>query len=104
MKKLWLIFYFIPSLFAQAQTSEEGPIQIEIGDLAINCLYQYRFALDRDGQSVVQESLLANDLKQSCKPPPDFICLTGSCTYFNQPVYDRHGKSYGGISEKQQKP
>ena len=42
MKKLWLIFYFIPTLFVQAQKSEKVAMQIEIGDLAINSLYQYQ--------------------------------------------------------------
>jgi len=78
MKKLWLIFYLIPTLFAQAQISEKGPMQMEIGDLSINSLYQYRLALDRNGQSAAQESFLNNDLRQSCKPAPDFICLTGN--------------------------
>lgn len=31
-------------------------------------------------------------------PAPDFTFLTGSCTYFNQPQYDRPGKPYGGDS------
>ncbi len=32
------------------------------------------------------------------KPAPDFTFLTGSCSYFNQPAYDRPGKPYGGDS------
>ncbi len=28
--------------------------------------------------------------------PPEFTMLTGSCTYVNQPEYDRAGKPYGG--------
>jgi len=31
-------------------------------------------------------------------PAPDFSFLTGSCAYFNEPVYDRPGKPYGGDS------
>jgi hypothetical protein len=42
MKKLWLIFYFIPTQFAQARRSEKSAMPIEIGDLAINSLYQYQ--------------------------------------------------------------
>jgi alkaline phosphatase D len=38
------------------------------------------------------------DLWQFRKPAPDFSFLTGSCAYFNEPVFDRPGKPYGGDS------
>jgi alkaline phosphatase D len=104
MKKLWLIFYLIPILFAQANTSEKGPIHLEIGDLAINSLYGYRFVLNSYVQPVAQGSSHTKNLWQCRKPASDFSFLTGSCAYFNEPIYDRPGKPYGGISEKQLKP
>jgi alkaline phosphatase D len=39
-----------------------------------------------------------SELWQWRKPAPDFVFLTGSCAYFNEPVYDRPGKPYGGDS------
>ena len=32
------------------------------------------------------------------KPVPDFSFITGSCAYFNEPLYDRNAKPYGGDS------
>jgi alkaline phosphatase D len=32
------------------------------------------------------------------KPAPDFSFLTGSCAYFNEPIYDRPGTPYGSDS------
>ncbi len=38
------------------------------------------------------------ELWQYRKPAPDFSFLTGSCSYFNQPIYDRPGTPYGNDS------
>jgi alkaline phosphatase D len=153
MKKLWLIFYFIPFLYANAQSPQPGsivsgpmlgqvelrtatlwlevapnvssvtliywkkyqpeifqqksydgilgkefnPIQIEIGGLDINSFYEYQFILNHV-KSPATGSFHTKDLWQWRKPPPDFSFLTGSCAYFNEPVYDRPGKPYGGDS------
>lgn len=153
MKKLWLIFYFIPILFVQAQTLKSGdivsgpmlgdvelrtaiiwlqvssevhsvvleywkddqpdkglqkayagplgaefnPLQLEIGGLEVNSLYQYRFILN-GVKSKAQGSFRTKELWQWRKPAPDFSFLSGSCAYFNEPLYDRPGKPYGGDS------
>jgi alkaline phosphatase D len=153
MKKLWLIFCFMPVLFAQAQPLKPGsvvsgpmlgqvelrtatvwlqvsagvssvsllywkeghpetsgqkiysgdlgkefnPIQIEIGGLDINSRYQYQFILNRE-KSAATGSFQTKDLWQWRKPAPDFSFLTGSCSYFNESIYDRPGKPYGGDS------
>jgi alkaline phosphatase D len=152
MKKLWLIFYFIPVLITQAQSLKPGaivsgpmlgqvelrtaslwlevstditsvtliywkqgfpetwqksyegilgkefnPIRIDIGGLDINSFYEYQFVLNHLKSSAVG-SFHTKDLWQWRKQAPDFSFLTGSCAYFNEPVYDRPGKLYGGDS------
>jgi alkaline phosphatase D len=153
MKKLWLIFYFVPVLFLQAQTLKPGtivsgpmlgqvelrtatvwlqvahdvssvsvaywketdpteylqknydgplgkefnPVQIEVGGLDFNTSYRYQFILNGI-KSDATGSFHTKDLWQWRKPAPDFSFLTGSCAYFNEPVYDRPGKPYGGDS------
>jgi alkaline phosphatase D len=76
---------------------EFNPLQIEIGGLDFNTAYEYRFVLD-GLKSAAGGSFSTKDLWQWRKPAPDFSFLTGSCAYFNEPVYDRPGKPYGGDS------
>jgi alkaline phosphatase D len=153
MKKLWLIFYFLPILFVQGQPLKTGavvsgpmlgavelrsaivwlqvsadissvsvnywkdgnpeksqqknytgelgrefnPVQIEIDGLEINSHYNYQFILNHIRSSATG-SFNTRDLWQWRKPAPDFSFLTGSCAYFNEPIYDRPGKPYGGDS------
>lgn len=74
-----------------------NPIQFSISDLAINTPYEYSFVID--GKPATQRgSFTTKDLWQWRKAAPDFSFLAGSCTYFNQPEYDRPGKPYGGDS------
>ncbi len=156
MKKLWLIIFFIPVLFAGAQQLPghaiiSGPmlgqvemrtarlwlqvstdissvtlkywkeIQPEIGSrqmieenikgvfpnefhtvnfelngLDVNTRYKYQFIINN--VIAASGSFKTKDLWQWRKPAPDFSFLTGSCAYFNEPVYDRPGKPYGGDS------
>lgn len=75
--------------------NEFNPIQIEIGGLEFNTTYVYQFVLDRV-KSAARGSFTTKDLWQWRKPAPDFSFLTGSCAYFNEAIYDRPGKPYGG--------
>ena len=43
-------------------------------------------------------SFKTEELWQHRRPAPDFSFLAGSCSYFNQPKYDRPGKPYGNDS------
>jgi alkaline phosphatase D len=153
MKKHWLIFCFMPVVFAQAQSTkavsvvsgpmlgqvelrtasiwievssditsaaliywkqghpetsrkkiydgtlgkEFNPLRIDIGGLEINSVYEYQFILNQEKSSAVG-SFHTKDLWQWRYPAPDFSFITGSCAYFNEPVYDRPGKPYGGDS------
>jgi alkaline phosphatase D len=76
---------------------EFNPIQIEIGGLDMNSRYEYQFILNHS-KSKVLGTFQTKDLWQWRKPAPDFSFLTGSCAYFNEPIYDRPGKPYGGDS------
>jgi alkaline phosphatase D len=48
--------------------------------------------------AVATGSFTTKELWQWRKPVPDFSFLTGSCSYMNQPPYDRPGRPYGGDS------
>lgn len=76
-----------------------NPIKFELNGLKFNTTYTYGFLLD--GKPVVlkyKTQFTTKDLWQYRKPAPDFSFLTGSCAYFNEPIYDRPGKPYGGDS------
>ncbi len=153
MKKLWLIFLFIPILLVKAQSlkpediisgpmlgqvelrtaavwlevstevqsvaliywkaghpeafrqknfegqlgREFNPVRIDIGGLDINTRYEYQFIINQV-KSKATGFILTKDLWQWRKAAPDFSFLTGSCAYFNEPLFDRPGKPYGGDS------
>jgi alkaline phosphatase D len=76
---------------------EFNPIKFTVGGLDVNTTYQYGFLID--GKQVKQSGeFTTKDLWQWRKPVPDFSFITGSCSYFNEPAYDRPGKPYGGDS------
>ena len=71
-----------------------NPITITLGGLEPNTSYDYVIYVngkktDRSG------SFTTKELWQWRKPAPDFSFLTGSCSYFNEPPYDRPGRAYG---------
>lgn len=71
-----------------------NPLTLTIGGLEPNTTYDYSIYVngkktDRGG------SFTTKELWQWRKPAPDFSFLTGSCSYFNEPQYDRPGKPYG---------
>lgn len=74
--------------------NEFNPVIFSIGGLDINSSYEYGFIID--GKQATQKGeFITKDLWQWRKPAPDFTFLAGSCTYFNDPPYDRPGKPYG---------
>ncbi|MEO8769260.1 MAG: alkaline phosphatase D family protein [Ferruginibacter sp.] len=79
--------------------NEFNPIKIELNGLDINTEYIYQLIID--GKPITTSfttSFTTKDLWQHRKPAPDFSFLAGSCAYFNEPIYDRPGKPYGGDS------
>lgn len=74
--------------------NEFNPLQLTIGGLDFNTAYGYQFIIDGK-LSAASGGFITKDLWQYRKPAPDYSFLTGSCAYFNQPVYDRPGTPYG---------
>ena len=74
--------------------NEFNPIQFTVGGLDINTTYEYKIQINGKGTNYGGE-FTTKDLWQWRKDPPDFSFLTGSCAYFNEPIYDRPGKPYG---------
>lgn len=74
-----------------------NPITFVIGGLDVNTTYSYKFSINGKPTNKGGE-FTTKDLWQWRKPAPDFSFLTGGCAYFNQPIYDRPGKPYGGDS------
>lgn len=63
----------------------------------------YEYEIETIGKPAVKSSkgsgtFTTDELWQWRKDPPTFSFLTGSCAYFNEPVYDRPGKPYGNDS------
>ena len=71
-----------------------NPLQFTIGGLEFNTTYSYQFVIDGKISDAKGE-FTTKDLWQWRKPAPDFSFLTGSCSYFNEPKYDRPGTPYG---------
>jgi alkaline phosphatase D len=65
-----------------------NPLQITVGGLDVNTTYGYQFIIDGK-LSTAKGQFTTKDLWQYHKPVPDFSFLTGSCSYFNEPPYDR---------------
>lgn len=74
--------------------NEFNPIQFTIGGLDFNTTYQYKVLINGKAAGITAE-FTTKDLWQWRKPTPDFSFLTGSCSYFNEPVFDRPGTPYG---------
>jgi alkaline phosphatase D len=76
-----------------------NPVKIDLNWLEPNTVYKYSLIID--GKPVTtsfETKFTTKELWQYRKPAPDFSFLAGSCAYFNEPVYDRPGKPYGGDS------
>jgi alkaline phosphatase D len=75
-----------------------NPVKFSIGGLDINTTYQYQFSINGKAVNETTGEFTTKDLWQWRKPAPDFSFIAGSCTYVNEPGYDRPGKPYGGDS------
>ena len=78
---------------------EFNPIKIGLNGLKMNTNYHYGVFLDGKPISIAYPlQFNTKELWQWRKPAPDFNFLMGSCAYFNEPIFDRPGKPYGGDS------
>ena len=76
-----------------------SPVKIELNGLDMDTRYLYEVYLDGKKQQLAYSTYFTTrDLWQYRKPAPDFNFLAGSCAYFNEPLFDRPGKPYGGDS------
>lgn len=70
----------------------------ELTGLDPGTVYSYYITTGASRNYVDSGSFTTQDLWQYRKPPAAFSFLTGSCSYFNQPEYDKPGIPYGGDS------
>ena len=78
-----------------------APVAFTLVGLDLNTTYEYRCHFNAKTVSAPTQadgSFTTRDLWQWRKPAPDFSFIAGSCAYFNEPVFDRPGRSYGGDS------
>lgn len=73
---------------------EFNPIQFTLGGLEPNTVYEYTLVTNGKNTGVKGE-FQTKPLWQWRGPAPDFSFLAGSCSYFNEPAYDRPGTPYG---------
>lgn len=76
-----------------------NPLVFDLYGLEPGTSYKYTVqATTKDRKQEITANFTTQDLWMYRKPPPDFSFLAGSCSYFNQPEYDRPGTPYGGDS------
>ena len=86
-------------LYKNVLGNDFNPVKIELNGLYFNTTYSYSLMIDgKPVPTSFATKFTTKDLWQFRKPAPDFNFLAGSCAYFNEPVYDRPGKPYGGDS------
>lgn len=81
-------------LYKGSLGNEFNPLSFTVGGLDINSTYEYKLLIDGKLTSAGGQ-FTTKDLWQWRKPVPEFSFLTGSCSYFNQPEFDRPGTPYG---------
>ena len=71
----------------------------DLTGLDFNTEYEYQLF---SGKKMLDKKyggkFITNDLWQYRKPALDFSFVTGSCSYFNEPIYDRPNETYGADS------
>lgn len=79
---------------------EFNPITLTLTDLEPGTIYDYELIVKgADKTQTIKRTLKTQDLWMYRKDAPDFNFLTGSCSYFNDPKYDRPGEPYGSDHE-----
>lgn len=76
-------------------SSDVHTLLFTITNLQPNTTYLYKLVVTGNTNQISTGKFKTQELWQWRKDPPTFSFLTGSCTYINQPEYDRPGKPYG---------
>ena len=71
-----------------------NPVQFVVGGLDFNTTYEYKIGLNGK-LTATGGQFTTKDLWQYRKPAPDFSFLAGSCSFTNEPAFDRPGNPYG---------
>jgi len=80
---------------SEAQTAHT--VEFDVVGLEPGMRYTYRVVLDGVEQKPsFDQTFRTQPLWQWRSDPPDFSFALGSCSYVNQPEYDRPGRPYGG--------
>lgn len=80
--------------YQPGQPTDFQPVQAEIGGLEPGTSYDFSIWINGK-ETGYRGGFNTRELWQYRKPAPDFSFITGSCTYFNEPPYDRPGTPYG---------
>lgn len=76
-----------------------NPVIFDLYDLEAGVTYQYEVVAKGGRKTETKRSSFTTQkLWRYREPAPDFSFLAGSCSYFNEPKYDRPGAPYGGDS------
>lgn len=80
--------------------TEEGftKLTFTVTNLLPNTTYRYQLNYKGSTKLLAEGSFTTQKLWQWRDEPPTFSFLTGSCSYINQPEFDRPGKPYGNDS------
>lgn len=78
---------------------EFNPVTFELHALEPGTAYRYKIKAELDKHSeLITGKFRTQEQWVGRKPAPDFSFLAGSCSYFNEPRYERPGNTYGGDS------
>jgi alkaline phosphatase D len=80
---------------AEARKHGFNVIMFYINGLDVNTAYEYQLEKGKT-EFKADGSFTTKELWQWRRSPPDFSFITGSCSYMNEPGFDRSGRSYGG--------
>jgi alkaline phosphatase D len=78
---------------------EFNPVTFELTALEPGTAYRYKIKAEHGKNSeLITGKFRTQEQWVGRKPAPDFSFLAGSCSYFNEPRYERPGNTYGGDS------
>jgi alkaline phosphatase D len=75
-----------------------GPVTFDLVGLEFNTTYEYNVVINpksKKSPETASGEFTTQDLWQYRKPVADFSFLAGSCSYTNEPYFDRPGSPYG---------